>query len=126
MLTTISNTKTETGRLDVLVNAAGCSFSTLLVASPSERIQNVVDTNLIATIHACSAAGRHLKKTSGSIINVSSLLAQKGVRGESAYAASKAGIIGKPKHQLPHWGKHLSPWFPSLTSSPPSQASHGL
>jgi 3-oxoacyl-[acyl-carrier protein] reductase len=61
------------------------------------EVDEILSLNLKATIMGCREIGRHMlrTKTQGSIINVSSLLAFKGITGTSVYAASKAGILGE-------------------------------
>ena len=86
--------------LDILVNAAGITHSSLLVATQEDLIQDIIDTNLTGTIWACQAATkamirqRRSPENTGCIINVSSLLGVKRGSGSSVYAASKAGVIG--------------------------------
>lgn len=82
--------------IDVIVNAAGIThYSPLFVTSPS-LMQEMVQTNLMGTMHACKTIGRSMmgSKDGGCIINVASLLGIKGGKGSAAYAASKAGVIG--------------------------------
>ncbi|KAL6908342.1 3-ketoacyl-reductase [Trichoderma evansii] len=79
------------GPIDILVNCAGISQTTLLKRTPDEEISSILDTNLLATMLVC----KHAKmRPNGCIINVSSLMATKGGLGATAYAASKAGVIG--------------------------------
>ncbi|PTB47003.1 uncharacterized protein TrAFT101_003562 [Trichoderma asperellum] len=79
------------GPIDILVNCAGISQTTLLKRTPDEELSSIVDTNLLATMLVC----KHAKmRPNGCIINVSSLMATKGGLGATAYAASKAGVIG--------------------------------
>jgi NAD(P)-dependent dehydrogenase (short-subunit alcohol dehydrogenase family) len=80
-------------RLDVLVNCAGIT-GWLDVAEPSEETwDRVIDTNLKGTFF-CSTEAARLMRTAGggSIVNVSSVVAARGLRNLSAYGASKGGI----------------------------------
>lgn len=79
-------------KLDILVNCAGISQTTLLKRTPDAELGNIIDTNLLATMLACKYAKLEAK---GCIINVSSLMATRGAIGATAYAASKAGVVGK-------------------------------
>ena len=58
----------------------------------------VIETNLTGTFHTCRAAARGMmKRRSGSIVNVSSIVGLHGNPGQANYSASKAGIIGLTK-----------------------------
>ncbi|UKZ77266.1 hypothetical protein TrVFT333_004986 [Trichoderma virens FT-333] len=82
---------TTIGPIDILVNCAGISQTTLLKRTPDEELSAIIDTNLLATMLIC----KHAKmRPNGCIINISSLMATKGGLGATAYAASKAGVIG--------------------------------
>jgi 3-oxoacyl-[acyl-carrier protein] reductase len=88
----------EAGDLDVLVNNAGVTRDGLLVRMSDEDWQTVIDTNLASCFFTCRAAVRGMmKRRSGSIVNISSIVGLRGNWGQTNYAASKAGIIGFTK-----------------------------
>jgi 3-oxoacyl-[acyl-carrier protein] reductase len=88
----------EAGDLDVLVNNAGVTRDGLLVRMSDEDWQTVIDTNLTSCFYTCRAAVRGMmKRRSGSIVNISSIVGLHGNWGQTNYAASKAGIIGFTK-----------------------------
>ncbi|TRX92733.1 hypothetical protein FHL15_006407 [Xylaria flabelliformis] len=81
--------------IDILVNAAGISQNSFLMNTPEAELDKILDVNLKGTILGCkSVILPMMKRKTGCIINISSLLATHGGRGASVYAASKAGIIG--------------------------------
>lgn len=82
-------------RLDVLVNNAGILGDSLLGMIPEATIRSVIDTNLVGSlVHMQEAARLMGRASSGSIVNLSSILGRFGDTGQTVYAASKAGIIG--------------------------------
>jgi 3-oxoacyl-[acyl-carrier protein] reductase len=88
----------EAGDLDVLVNNAGLTRDGLLARMPDEDWRDVLETNLSAVFYTCRAAARPMmKRRSGSIVNVSSIVGLHGNPGQTNYSASKAGIIGFTK-----------------------------
>ncbi|HSI97211.1 MAG TPA: beta-ketoacyl-ACP reductase, partial [Gaiellaceae bacterium] len=88
----------EAGDLDVLVNNAGVTRDGLLVRMSDEDWQTVIDTNLASCFYTCRAAVRGMmRKRSGAIVNISSIVGIHGNWGQTNYAASKAGIIGFTK-----------------------------
>jgi 3-oxoacyl-[acyl-carrier protein] reductase len=81
------------GRIDVLVNNAGIVRDNLLGMLEDEDIRAVLDTNIGGVFNLTRAVSRHMiSKRSGRIINLSSVAAEKGGRGQSNYAASKGAI----------------------------------
>jgi len=80
-------------RLDVLVNCAGIT-AWIDLADPSEETwDRVIDTNLKGTFFCSVEAARLMRPAGGgSIVNVSSVVATRGLRNLAAYAASKGGI----------------------------------
>jgi 3-oxoacyl-[acyl-carrier protein] reductase len=88
----------EAGDVDVLVNNAGITRDGLLARMSDEDWRTVLDTNLGGTFNTCRAVTRGMmKRRSGSIVNVSSVVGLHGNPGQTNYSASKAGIIGFTK-----------------------------
>jgi 3-oxoacyl-[acyl-carrier protein] reductase len=86
------------GDLDILVNNAGVTRDGLLARMSDEDWRVVIETNLSGTFHTCRAAARGMmKRRSGAIVNVSSIVGVHGNPGQTNYSASKAGIIGFTK-----------------------------
>jgi 3-oxoacyl-[acyl-carrier protein] reductase len=86
------------GELDILVNNAGVTRDGLIARMSDEDWRVVIETNLSGTFHMCRAAARGMmKRRSGSIVNVSSIVGLHGNPGQANYSASKAGIIGLTK-----------------------------
>jgi glucose 1-dehydrogenase len=80
-------------RLDVLVNCAGVSGWIDPLDPSEETWDRVVSTNLKGTFFCSIEAARLMRGSgSGSIVNVSSVLATRGMPNSAAYAASKGGI----------------------------------
>ncbi|MET0698714.1 MAG: SDR family oxidoreductase [Mycobacterium sp.] len=82
------------GRLDLLVNNA----ATMTVVEPTVDTMSLwwrdIEVNLTAPLWLTQAAAPALKETSGQVINMCSVSALRGEPGFSAYAASKAGLLG--------------------------------
>ncbi len=88
----------EAGDLDVLVNNAGLTRDGLIARMPDEDWREVIDTNLGGVFYTCRAAARGMmRKRSGSIVNISSIVGVHGNPGQTNYSAAKAGIIGFTK-----------------------------
>jgi 3-oxoacyl-[acyl-carrier protein] reductase len=84
---------TRQGRLDILVNNAGIVREALLLEMTEDEWSSVRATNLDALYHTSRLAARHMLTGGwGRIINVSSVLATRGGRGQVNYAAAKGGV----------------------------------
>lgn len=88
----------EAGDVDILVNNAGVTRDGLLARMSDEDWRVVLDTNLGGTFNTCRAVARGMmRRRSGAIVNVSSIVGVHGNPGQTNYSASKAGIIGFTK-----------------------------
>jgi NAD(P)-dependent dehydrogenase (short-subunit alcohol dehydrogenase family) len=81
-----------TGRLDLLVNAAGIWTEGPSHAATEAEWDRVLDVNLKGTFFMCRYAIPHLEKTGGTIINISSDAGVIGSKGAAIYCASKGGV----------------------------------
>ena len=88
------------GQLDYVVNCAG---TTVYVDMPDleglkpEYWDEIMDVNVKGLFSVCRAAAPHLKKTRGSIVNITSVAGITGMGSSIAYAASKAAAISVTK-----------------------------
>jgi 3-oxoacyl-[acyl-carrier protein] reductase len=88
----------EAGDVDILVNNAGLTRDGLLARMSDDDWRTVLDTNLSSVFYTCRAVTRPMmRKRSGSIVNISSIVGVHGNWGQTNYGASKAGIIGFTK-----------------------------
>ena len=86
------------GKIDVLVNNAGITRDNLIMRMKEEDFDNVININLKGTFNVTKNVVPYMmKKRSGKIVNVSSVVGVSGNAGQCNYAASKAGIIGFTK-----------------------------
>ena len=94
----VESVERDFGSLDILVNNAGLTRDNILLRLKDEDWDAVLGANLrgpFATIRA--AARTMMKRRWGRIINISSVVGLIGNKGQSNYAASKAGLIGLTK-----------------------------
>ena len=88
----------ESGGFDILVNNAGITKDGLSFRMSLGDFQKVLDVNLTASFLISRTIGRDMiRKKTGSIINMSSVVGIHGNGGQANYAASKAGLIGVTK-----------------------------
>lgn len=85
-------------KIDVLVNNAGITRDGLLMRMKEEDFDKVINVNLKGTFNMTkNVISYMMKKRSGRIVNISSVVGVSGNSGQANYAASKAGIIGFTK-----------------------------
>jgi 3-oxoacyl-[acyl-carrier protein] reductase len=88
----------ELGPVDVLVANAGITRDTLIVRMTDEEWTEVLETNLRGVFNVCRAVARGmLRRRSGAIVTMTSVVGLHGNPGQTNYAASKAGIVGFTK-----------------------------
>ena len=94
----VAAVKERFGRLDILVNNAGISRDGLLMTAKEEDFSKTLDTNLKGAYFCTKAAAKvMLRQKYGRIVSLSSVVGLRGNPGQTAYAASKAGILGLTK-----------------------------
>jgi len=96
--TTLSAVEAAIGPVDILVNNAGITRDNLLLRMSSEEFDEVIGANLKGAFNFTKAVARGMmKRRSGAILNISSVVGLIGNAGQANYAASKAGLHGMTK-----------------------------
>ena len=86
------------GSVDILVNNAGITRDNILVRMKEDEWDDIIKTNLSSVYKMSKAVLRGMiKKRSGRIISITSVVGAMGNAGQSNYAAAKAGIMGFTK-----------------------------
>jgi len=93
------------GKLDVLVNNAGIIKDRTLAKMTFDEWKAVIDVNLTGTFNCTKAALPLIVANQGCIINISSIVGERGNFGQTNYAASKGGIIGFTKSLAKELGR---------------------
>lgn len=95
-----------TGTIDVLINNGGTISRFPAHAYPMDEWRKVIDVNLNATFQLSQLVGREmLKRRSGKIINIASMLSYSGGLTVPAYTASKHAVAGVTKALANEWAK---------------------
>lgn len=90
--------KKEHGRIDVLANIAGLISYELMPMIDYEKFRKMLDVNVVGLVHLMSLVSRIMtRQQSGSIINMASMVGEKGSKGQLSYAATKGAVIAATK-----------------------------
>ncbi|MEN6406657.1 MAG: SDR family oxidoreductase [Thermoguttaceae bacterium] len=90
----LAETLKQTGRADILVNAAGVNAGTSFLDATDADWDRIMTINLRAVFQACQVFGRHMVSAGGgAIINIGSVNSHLPLSRVFAYAASKAGVL---------------------------------
>jgi NAD(P)-dependent dehydrogenase (short-subunit alcohol dehydrogenase family) len=106
-------------RLDVLVNCAGITGWTPLLETDEDAFERVVATNLKGTFFCSVEAAKLMRARGGAIVNVSSVVAARGMRNLSVYGASKGGIDALTRQlaaELAPFGIRVNAFAPGATN----------
>jgi NAD(P)-dependent dehydrogenase (short-subunit alcohol dehydrogenase family) len=102
----IDRTVSELGKLDVLVNAPDLPFAKPIAETSYDEWRRVVDTNLGGVFLACKLGGAAmLKHGNGRIINVASVLGERGMANGAAYCAAQAGVLNLTRALALEWAR---------------------
>jgi NAD(P)-dependent dehydrogenase (short-subunit alcohol dehydrogenase family) len=96
----------EFGSLDILVNAPDLPFAKPLTEITPAEWRCAIDVNLTGVYLACRAAGEvMLSNGDGRIINVASILGERGLANGSAYCAAQAGVLNFTRALALEWAR---------------------
>jgi NAD(P)-dependent dehydrogenase (short-subunit alcohol dehydrogenase family) len=102
----VARSVSELGRLDILVNAQDLPFAKPLAESDPAEWRRVFDVNLSGVLLASRAAARvMLPQGSGRIINVASVLAERGMANGAVYCAAQAGVLNLTRALGLEWAR---------------------
>jgi NAD(P)-dependent dehydrogenase (short-subunit alcohol dehydrogenase family) len=94
----IENVVSDFGKIDIVINNAGVSKSEISWKTSAENWDHTIAVNLSGPFYVSKHVLPHMRENGfGRIVFMSSIVAQSGFIGTSAYAASKAGLIGLTK-----------------------------
>lgn len=86
------------GELAYLVNNAGITNDKLALRMKTEEFMGVIDANLKSCFLGCREALKIMsKQRMGSVVNIASIIGERGNAGQTNYAASKGGMIAMSK-----------------------------
>jgi NAD(P)-dependent dehydrogenase (short-subunit alcohol dehydrogenase family) len=102
----VRHTQTELGRLDILVNAQDLPFAKSTNETDYLEFRKVIDTMLGGAFLASKHAARvMLKHEWGRIINVASVLGERGLINGAAYCAAQAGVLNLTRALALEWAR---------------------
>ncbi|CAA7612715.1 3-oxoacyl-(acyl-carrier-protein) reductase [Magnetospirillum sp. LM-5] len=94
----VKDAEAAMGSLDILVNNAGITKDGLVMRMKDEDWDSVIAVNLTAAFRLCRGAIKGMmKRRTGRIVNITSIVGVTGNPGQVNYCASKAGMIGMTK-----------------------------
>ncbi|MGN9793054.1 SDR family oxidoreductase [Streptomyces sp. OZ13] len=111
------------GRLDIVVNNAGLGGTADLVDMPDEQWEGILDVTLNGTFRCTRAALRRMKAagSGGVIVNNASVIGWRAQKGQSHYAAAKAGVMALTRCaalEAAEYGVRVNAVSPSLAMHP--------
>jgi NAD(P)-dependent dehydrogenase (short-subunit alcohol dehydrogenase family) len=93
------------GRLDFLINNAAVAPAATLPQSDAEHFHLVFDVNVLGLIETTRHALPLLRKSRGTVVNVTSIVADRPLPGIAVYSASKAAVVALTRS----WAQELAP-----------------
>lgn len=103
----VQQTVKSLGRLDILVNAPDLPFAKPLAEVSLAQWQRVLSVNLTSVYLTCRAASAPmLTRQAGRIINIVSILGERGMANGSAYCAAQAGVLNLTRALSLEWARN--------------------
>lgn len=94
----VMSIKKEYGHIDVLANIAGLVSYELMPMIDYDKFRKMFEVNVIALVYLMSLVSRIMsRQQSGSIINMASMVGEKGSKGQLSYASTKGAVIAATK-----------------------------
>ena len=125
----VDKVESELGPIEILVNNAGITRDNVVMLMSPDEFDAVIRTHLRGTFLVAKAVSRKmLRRRSGSIVNISSVVGRRGNAGQANYAAAKAGIIGLTKSLAKELGARnirVNAIAPGYIDTPMTQALGG-
>lgn len=118
----VDTTRSDHGRIDVLINNAGIFLGAGLADTDEEQYRQVIDINQIGVFLGLKAVVPVMvEQGSGSIVNISSVAGLRSAAGAFAYAASKFAVTGMTKSlavEVARKGVRVNSIHPGLIETP--------
>lgn len=90
--------KTTDNRIDVLINNAGMVTYEMIPMVQMDTFRSMIEVNIVGTFNLLQIVSRIMtRQKSGSIINMASIVADKGAKGQVSYATTKGAVIAMTK-----------------------------
>lgn len=102
----VASTVERFDRMDIVVNGAAGNFLCPAADLSANGFGAVVDIDLKGTFNVCRASFAELKKTRGSILNISATLHYLGTAQQLHVSAAKAGVDALTRNLAVEWGRH--------------------
>ena len=120
--TAVMQVKKDCGQIDGLVNNAGVEFNELIGMISREHMEQMFSVNVYGTINMLETVSRIMRRqeSGGSIINITSLTALKGNKGQLVYSATKGAVISLTKSaakELSEMNIRVNAIAPGLTNT---------
>lgn len=118
---TVARVVAELGGLDALICCAGITADRASWNMTEAEWDRVLDVNLKGSFNYCRAAGAHFRaRSSGTIVNITSINGIRGKFGQANYAASKGGVIALTRtlaRELGRYGVNVNAVAPGFVAT---------